>query len=128
MPEKIALRFLADMGVSLRVASWLRDRGHDVAHLRDEGLHRMPDCDIFKKAAAEGRIILTFDLDFGEIVALSQQSPVSVFLFRLHNTTAHFVVKRLEQVLSASAVSVKSRAAIIVIEDSRHRIRTLPIG
>ena len=59
MPEESALRFLADMGISSRVASWLRDRGYDVAHLRDEGLQRLPDRDIFKKAAAEGRTVIS---------------------------------------------------------------------
>jgi len=31
------MRFLADMGVSLRLVQWLREQGHDVVHLRDEG-------------------------------------------------------------------------------------------
>jgi len=84
----------------------------------------MPDRDIFKKAAVENRIILTFDFDFGEIVALSHESPVSVFLFRVRNTTKSFVIKRLEQVLR---LFPQTRPAIVVIEDSRHRIRTLPI-
>jgi len=101
VPETRYLRFLADMGISSRVVSWLKDKGHDIVHLRDEGLQSLPDRDIFKKASSENRIILTFDLDFGEIVALSQESPVSVFIFRLHNTTTPFVIKRLEQVLIA---------------------------
>ena len=65
------MRFLADMGVSGRVVSWLREQGHDAIHLRDEGLQRLPDREIFGKAVAEDRVILTFDLDFGEIAALS---------------------------------------------------------
>jgi hypothetical protein len=32
------MRFLADMGVSMRVVEWLRASGHDAIHLRDEGL------------------------------------------------------------------------------------------
>jgi hypothetical protein len=65
------MRFLADMGVSQRIVEWLRSEGHDAVHLRDEQLHRLPNGAIFEKAEAERRIILTFDLDFGEIVALS---------------------------------------------------------
>ncbi len=63
------MRFLADMGVSLRVAEHLRTGGHDVCHLSDEGLQRLPDGEIFQKATAEKRVVLTFDLDFGEIAA-----------------------------------------------------------
>jgi predicted nuclease of predicted toxin-antitoxin system len=59
------------MGVSLRVVDWLRNVGHDVVHLHEQRLQRLPDSDVFSKAAAERRVLLTFDLDFGEIVALS---------------------------------------------------------
>ncbi len=51
---------------------WLNSQGHDATHLRDEGLQRMPNGNIFEKAVAEARIIVTFDLDFGEIVALAK--------------------------------------------------------
>jgi predicted nuclease of predicted toxin-antitoxin system len=64
------MRFLADMGVDIRVVQWLRTQGHDAIHLREQGLQRMPDGDIFAKARTEQRILLTFDLDFGEILAL----------------------------------------------------------
>ena len=60
------MRFLADMGLSARVVDWLRQSGHDVVHLSDRGLQRLPNGEIFR-LAAEDRIVLTFDLDFGEI-------------------------------------------------------------
>lgn len=46
------MRFLADMGVSQQVVEWLRTKGHDAVHLRDEGLQRLPNGEIFQKAAA----------------------------------------------------------------------------
>jgi predicted nuclease of predicted toxin-antitoxin system len=91
------MRFLADMGVAKRVVNWLLEEGHDAVHLRDEKLHRLPDGDIFAKASAEKRIILTFDLDFGEIVAMSGGKEVSVILFRLHNTHTLHVIERLKK-------------------------------
>lgn len=54
------------MRVSMQVVQWLRAAGHEVMHLREEGLPRLPNGEIFQKAHAEGRIVLTFDLDFGE--------------------------------------------------------------
>ena len=89
------MRFLADMGVSGGVLQWLRQTGHDAAHLRELGLHRLADKGVFERAAAEGRTILTFDLDFGEILALSSSRLVSVVLFRLNNTTTLFLIQRL---------------------------------
>jgi predicted nuclease of predicted toxin-antitoxin system len=121
------MRFLADMGVDQRVVDWLRAQGHDAVHLREQGLQRLPDADVFAKAIAEGRIILTFDLDFGEILALSGGTVVSVILFRLNNTRTPFVQQRLAAVLAAAADAL-AKGAIIVVEDGRHRVRDLPIS
>ncbi|MDO8141952.1 MAG: DUF5615 family PIN-like protein [Candidatus Brocadiales bacterium] len=120
------MRFLADMGVALRIVEWLRKNGHDVVHLREEGLNRLPDRGIFQKAISENRIILTFDLDFGEIVALSEGMLASVIIFRLRNTYTPFVLKRLEHVLLNSSEPL-IKGSVVIIEESRHRIRKLPI-
>ena len=74
------------MGVPAKVVSWLRKCGHNATHLREEGLQRLPDREIFGKAVAENRVILTFDLDFGEIAALSEDEKCGVVVFRLRNT------------------------------------------
>jgi predicted nuclease of predicted toxin-antitoxin system len=121
------MRFLADMGVDIRVVKWLREKGHDANHLRDEGLHGMPNGEIFDKAISENRVILTFDLDFAEIVALSKGHKASIVLFRLHNTRTSNLISRLSAVLSESAVALE-KGAVIVVEESRHRVRYLPIG
>ena len=89
------MRFLADMGVSIGVAEWLRRQGHVCTHLRDEGLQRIPNGEIFAKAASESRVVLTFDLDFGEIAALTAGRKGSVIVFRLRNTRTSHVVERL---------------------------------
>ena len=120
------MRFLADMGVSGRVVEWLRAVGHDALHLREQGLHRLPDEAVFAKAAAEKRILLTFDLDFGEILALSQGRPGSVVLFRLRNTRTPHVIERLEKVLEHCAAPLEE-GAVVVVEDARHRLRRMPI-
>jgi predicted nuclease of predicted toxin-antitoxin system len=121
------VRFLADMGVSPRVVQWLREQGHDASHLRDEGLQRLPDGDIFLKAVAEQRVIVTFDLDFSEILALSSDRTASVVVFRLRNTRTENVIARLQAVIAQSSEALEE-GAIIIIEDARHRIRRLPVG
>jgi predicted nuclease of predicted toxin-antitoxin system len=121
------MRFLADMGVSMRVVEWLRAACHDAVHLRDEGLQRLPNGDIFQKGFAEQRIVLTFDLDFGEILAESAGHVVSVILFRLHDTRTDHVIERLKTVLEQSSAELLV-GAIVVVEEGRHRVRKLPIG
>jgi predicted nuclease of predicted toxin-antitoxin system len=115
------------MGVARRVVDWLRAAGHDVVHLRDEGLQRLPNGEIFSKAASEHRIVLTFDLDFGEIVAAIEGAPTSIILFRLRDPRSSSVIDRLATVLAESIEALES-GAIVVVEDSRHRVPRLPIG
>ena len=121
------MRFLADMGVSMRVVDWLRSSGHDAIHLHDEGLQKLPNGEIFQRAIREKRIVLTFDLDFGEIVAGSGGESISVILFRLRNTRADFLVQRLKSVLERSTEAL-AQGAVVLVEDGRHRVRRMPIG
>src|SRR5574341_683255 len=114
------MRFLADMGVDVRVVRWLAEHGHDAVHLRDQALHRLPNGEIFEKAAREQRILLTFDLDFGDIAALTTGRSVTVILFRLHTTRASHVISRLEAVLKTSTPMLQ-RPAVVLVEESRHR-------
>ena len=120
------MRFLCDMGVSLRVVQWLTEQGHEATHLRDEQLQTLPNGEIFSKALSEKRVILTFDLDFGEISAFSRGERTSVIVFRLRNTRTPNVINRLSAVLAESSDSIE-KGAVITVEDSRHRIRYLPM-
>jgi predicted nuclease of predicted toxin-antitoxin system len=81
----------------------------------------------FAKALNENRVILTFDLDFAEIAALSGGRTGSVVIFRLRNTRFFRVIDRLEAVLPA-ALPALEQGAIVMVEESRHRIRHLPIA
>jgi len=120
------MRFLGDMGISLTTIAWLRNEGHDASHLRDEGLQRIPDKEIVSKARAENRIILTFDLDFGAILACSGDQFPIVIIFRISNAKPENVNSRLTKVLSASS-AVLEKGAILSVEDDIFRVRILPI-
>ncbi|TXF13374.1 DUF5615 family PIN-like protein [Pelomicrobium methylotrophicum] len=108
-------------------ARWLREQGFDARHLRDEDLQRLPDEEIFAKAIAEGRVVVTHDLDFGEIGALTRGRKASVIVFRLHNPRQPQLIERLSSVLSDSTEALR-QGAVVIVEDARHRIRPLPIG
>ena len=91
----------------------------------DEGLQRLPNGGVFEKAIAEARVVVTFDLDFGEIVALSKGRKTGVILFRLRNTRTSFVIQRLSEVISECADALM-RGAIVIVEEARHRVREFP--
>ena len=79
------MRFLGDVGISPRSIERLRDQGHDAVHLHALGLERLSDSEILRLAIDENRIVLTHDLDFGELVAASGSILPSVVVFRLRS-------------------------------------------
>ena len=121
------MHFLCDLGVSMKVVDWLRAQGHDAVHLRDEGLHRLPNGEIFAKAVHEGRIILTFDLDFSEIAAMCRERIASVVVFRLRNSRPENVILRLTAVLAHAGPALRN-GAVVAVEESKLRIREFPIS
>jgi predicted nuclease of predicted toxin-antitoxin system len=114
------------MGVSLTTVHALRADGHHAVHLRDENLIRLPDADILKKAKGEQRIVLTFDLDFGDLLAAGAFSLPSVIIFRLHNETPSSVTAHLKKALVQHQRELEE-GALIIVEDARHRVRRLPL-
>jgi predicted nuclease of predicted toxin-antitoxin system len=119
------MQWLPDMGVSRRVAEWLRQQGHDAVHLRDLQRHRLSDDLIFEKASRENRIVLTFDVDFGDIAAHSALD-VCVVIVRLRNARATNVIARLQKVLVDHESDLATNC-IVTVEESRIRVRKLPI-
>jgi predicted nuclease of predicted toxin-antitoxin system len=120
------MKFLIDMGLAQSTAKFLRNQGHEAVHLRDVGLQRLKDEQIITKALAEDRIILTHDLDFGRLVALSRSQLPSVITFRLKDMRAAQVNFYLREALQHSAEALKS-GALISISEEGIRVRRLPV-
>ncbi|MGP1679150.1 MAG: DUF5615 family PIN-like protein [Burkholderiales bacterium] len=120
------MRFLADAGISPKTVDFLHRQGHEAVHVRELQMQRAPDRLLVELARAEDRILLTFDLDFGEILALGVIARPSVAIFRLSDERADSVNRRLEGVLSEQAEALAS-GVLILVEDARYRIRRLPI-
>ena len=49
-----------------------------------------------------------------------------VILFRLHDTSTPHVIERLEAVLRVSASQLERGAVVVVVEETRHRVRAFP--
>jgi predicted nuclease of predicted toxin-antitoxin system len=120
------VKFLADMGVSRSTSQSLRDLGHDAEHLGEIGLQRLPDPQILTRARQEKRIILTFDLDFADLLAAGGDLLPSVVLFRVRNQTPASVTPRLLEVIAKCGADLEG-GSIITVEESRYRVRRLPI-
>jgi predicted nuclease of predicted toxin-antitoxin system len=120
------VKFLVDMGLGRATVVFLRESGHDAVHLRDRGLQRLGDDGIIALALAEERIILTHDLDFNRIVALSGGRAPGVITFRLTDMRSSEVNRYIVEVLSRFDARLQTGAMVSVTESSI-RVRSLPI-
>lgn len=121
------LAFLVDQPLSPALAAGLRSAGHDAVHVRDYRMSRASDAEIFDRAAAEGRVVVSADTDFGMLLALRQAALPSVILFR---RAAHRPDGQLTLLLNhLEGISDDLKAgALVVIEDRRLRVHRLPIA
>jgi predicted nuclease of predicted toxin-antitoxin system len=90
------MRFLVDRCAGRRLADWLRSKGHDAAESRDRG----PDPGdriLLQWAAAEGRVLVTIDIDFGELVFVEGMPHCG--LVRLPDVIAEARIALMQQVL-----------------------------
>ena len=115
------MRFLADMGISARSVAYLRGLGYEAVHLHGLSLERLPDAEIVTKARREGYVILTHDLDFGELLAISGSEIPSVVIFGLQNMRPENVNRYLQILIE------EHQGALLRVSEYRVRVRRLPI-
>lgn len=70
---------------------------------------------------------VTFDLDFGDLRALGVLSKPSAILFRLADERPESVNQRLAVVIAECLTDLEA-GALVLVEDTRYRVRKLPIG
>ncbi len=58
------MKFLVDHQLPVALARWLAAQRTDTVHVLDAGLDTTPDADIWDRAVAEGRIVVSKDADF----------------------------------------------------------------
>jgi predicted nuclease of predicted toxin-antitoxin system len=91
------------------------------------GKQSASDMEVFELAVNENRVLVSADTDFGTILALRQTKKPSVILFRRSlgqpGSQLRFLLSNLPNMEQAL-----DKGSIIILEDSRIRVRSLPIG
>ena len=92
------MRFLVDECTGPAVAQWLRERGHDVFSVFEQG-RGMDDDEVIHRASTENRILVTNDKDFGEKVYRERRPHRGVVLLRLEDERAENKIAVMQRLL-----------------------------
>ncbi|MFW6194532.1 MAG: DUF5615 family PIN-like protein [Halobacteriota archaeon] len=99
--------------------------GYEAIRANEIGMARAKDVEIMEYAAEHDFVVITADLDFGEILAFTKHKKPSVIIFRLMYPSpekANSSLKFLPRIADALR-----RGSIVIVEDERFRVRELPV-
>ncbi|MCX7045336.1 MAG: DUF5615 family PIN-like protein [Candidatus Sumerlaeota bacterium] len=117
------MKLLADENMYAEIVAWLREQGHDVfwAARNSPGAD---DEDLLHLAHKQNRVILTNDLDFGELVIRHRFRALGVILIRLKSTCSAEVAR----LFARHWLEIENNAFgnFIVVSNRKLRIRPLP--
>jgi predicted nuclease of predicted toxin-antitoxin system len=123
------ISFLADENISPETADFLDSLGYSCRSLRREGPHRLADREIAALAKREGRVILTHDLDFGQIYYFAEKGQLGVLVLRLSHQTVEVVNSVLERFLQSGTLSPQVlQQSLIIVSERWYRVHQGPRG
>jgi predicted nuclease of predicted toxin-antitoxin system len=116
------MRFKLDENMPESLVIDLSAVGHDAATCRQEGIGGGGDPAIASHALTEGRILVTFDLDFSDIRRYPPGSHPGMVIFRLHSQDIPSCRLAFSRLL-AGVPEPDFQGNLIIVEDTRVRIR-----
>jgi predicted nuclease of predicted toxin-antitoxin system len=114
------------MNISPKTVALLREQGWDIVRVPELLPVDAPDEQVLERARADGRVVVTQDLDFSTLLALSGEDRPSVVTLRLATSDPEIVARRLLEVLPEVGGTLQEGSAVTV-EETSVRIRKLPV-
>jgi len=121
------LKFLLDENLSQETANFLNALGYDVKTVVQFRLAGAEDQKVADKAVATRTILITLDLDFGEMYYFGTSKKLGVVVLRLKNQTIESVNLALKKLLDSQFLNKNlNRSALFVVDEEKIRIRKKP--
>jgi predicted nuclease of predicted toxin-antitoxin system len=114
------MKFFLDQNADRRFAAYLRGEGHDVTIVSVDYPPGISDREVLEIAHREGRIVITNDRDFGELVFRHGIPHAGVIYLRLYTPDFSSKRTRLAQVLAEHADELDQ---FIVVTERTVRVR-----
>lgn len=117
------MKLFLDQNIYLATIKFCEDYGHDIVSASDLGLARAGDADLLRIAQEQGRILLTRDRDFGNLVFIHRLGAGVLYLRMSPANLAevHLELARVWQLYSGDEL----QKAFVVIGPSGHRFRNI---
>ncbi|MBI5178756.1 MAG: DUF5615 family PIN-like protein [Nitrospinae bacterium] len=120
------MKLLVDMNLSPRWAGLLTFSGLQAILGSSVGPAQAPDSEIMTYAAKNGFVILTHDLDFSAILAVTHGEKPSVVQLRADDVSPDIIGTRVIDALRQMESELEA-GALLTIEPERNRLRLLPL-
>jgi predicted nuclease of predicted toxin-antitoxin system len=114
------LDWLADENIDQALVERMRAAGHDVAYVAELS-PGIPDQEVLELARLEGRLLLTSDKDFGELVYRQGLATSGVVLLRLPGLDRGAAVERVLAAVADAAAQLRGRFSVVTPEATRVR-------
>lgn len=121
------MRFLLDMNISPELCSRLKAAGLEAVHWSSVGAHNARDEIIMGYAREHKQVVVTHDLDFGSVLAITHAAGPSVVQVRTEDVLSDRFILLISAAVKQFDSELRSGALVIVDED-RSRVRVLPIA
>ena len=118
---KKEIKFLADENIPLKVVSNLVKSKIDIIAVAEKSA-RIKDEEILSLAQKEGRVIVTFDKDFGELVFRRKKETNGVILLQVHPQTQEKTEMILKKVC---CLNIDFSSSFCIVKESRIKVISL---